>query len=118
MSGIAEVLDHATTGSRARTPGHRRSPERLVKLGALFEGQSDNIGEAAVVVISSAIKKGNPEAGRGPPAQAARGAPGRDDAGRADAVAVEHRHCRNVRQDHDHDHGGDVAGQAAGLTPP
>jgi UDP-N-acetylmuramate--alanine ligase len=37
--------------------------DRLVKLGAaFFEGQkAANIGEAAVVVISSAIKKGNPE---------------------------------------------------------
>jgi UDP-N-acetylmuramate--alanine ligase len=37
--------------------------DRLVKLGAtFFEGQAaGNIGEAAVVVISSAIKKGNPE---------------------------------------------------------
>src|SRR5690606_37095895 len=37
--------------------------DRLVKLGAtFFEGQrAENVGEAAVVVISSAIKKGNPE---------------------------------------------------------
>ena len=37
--------------------------DRLVALGAaFFEGQrAENIGEAAVVVISSAIKKGNPE---------------------------------------------------------
>jgi UDP-N-acetylmuramate--alanine ligase len=47
MSGIAEVL----------------ITDRLVKLGAtFFEGQrADNLGAAAVVVISSAIKKGNPE---------------------------------------------------------
>ncbi len=63
MSGIAEVL--MTLGYRVQGSDAKASKitERLVKLGAtFFEGQrAENIGEAAVVVISSAIKKGNPE---------------------------------------------------------
>ncbi len=63
MSGIAEVL--MTLGYRVQGSDAKASKitERLVGLGAaFFEGQrAENIGEAAVVVISSAIKKGNPE---------------------------------------------------------
>lgn len=63
MSGIAEVLmtlGYAVQGSDAKV-----SPitDRLAGLGAvIFEGQrAENIGAAEVIVISSAIKKGNPE---------------------------------------------------------
>ncbi len=63
MSGIAEVL--MTQGFRVQGSDAKASKitERLVKLGAtFFEGQrAENIGEAAVVVVSTAIKKGNPE---------------------------------------------------------
>ncbi|UXU74898.1 MULTISPECIES: UDP-N-acetylmuramate--L-alanine ligase [unclassified Paracoccus (in: a-proteobacteria)] len=63
MSGIAEVL--MTLGYQVQGSDVRRSKitDRLEKLGAtIFEGQSaGNIGEAGVVVISTAIKKGNPE---------------------------------------------------------
>ncbi len=63
MSGIAEVLmthGYTVQGSDAKAS---KITDRLVKLGAtFFEGQSAaNIGTAAVVVVSSAIKKGNPE---------------------------------------------------------
>jgi UDP-N-acetylmuramate--alanine ligase len=63
MSGIAEVLmtlGYTVQGSDAKAS---KITDRLVKLGAtVFEGQkAANIGNAAVVVISSAIKKGNPE---------------------------------------------------------
>ncbi|SPH18713.1 UDP-N-acetylmuramate--L-alanine ligase [Defluviimonas aquaemixtae] len=63
MSGIAEVLitlGYPVQGSDAKAS---KITDRLVKLGAtFFEGQkAENLGEAAVVVISSAIKKGNPE---------------------------------------------------------
>ena len=63
MSGIAEVLmthGYSVQGSDAKAS---RITDRLVKLGAtFFEGQAAaNIGNAAVVVVSSAIKKGNPE---------------------------------------------------------
>ena len=63
MSGIAEVLmtlGYPVQGSDAKAS---KITDRLVGLGAVFfEGQrAENIGEAAVVVVSSAIKKGNPE---------------------------------------------------------
>ena len=64
MSGIAEVLmtlGYGVQGSDARSG---KITDRLVSLGArFFEGQrAENIGEGvSVVVISSAIKKGNPE---------------------------------------------------------
>ncbi len=63
MSGIAEVLlNHGYTiqGSDAKTS---KITDRLVSLGAkVFEGQrAENLDGAEVVVISSAIKCGNPE---------------------------------------------------------
>jgi UDP-N-acetylmuramate--alanine ligase len=63
MSGIAEVLmtlGYTVQGSDAKAS---KITDRLVGLGAtFFEGQAaENIGNAAVIVISSAIKKGNPE---------------------------------------------------------
>ncbi|MES2915834.1 MAG: UDP-N-acetylmuramate--L-alanine ligase [Pseudomonadota bacterium] len=64
MSGIAEVLmtlGYPVQGSDAKAS---RITERLVSLGArFFEGQrAENIEDGvSVVVISSAIKKGNPE---------------------------------------------------------
>ena len=63
MSGIAEVLitlGYTVQGSDAKAS---KITDRLVGLGAtVFEGQAaDNIGNAAVVVVSSAIRKGNPE---------------------------------------------------------
>ena len=63
MSGIAEVL--MTLGYRVQGSDAKASKitDRLVGLGAaVFEGQrADNLGDAAVVVVSSAIKPGNPE---------------------------------------------------------
>lgn len=63
MSGIAEVL--LTLGYQVQGSDLKRSKitDRLEALGAtVFEGQrAENIGEAGVVVISTAIKKGNPE---------------------------------------------------------
>lgn len=63
MSGIAEVL--MTLGYEVQGSDAKRSKitDRLEQLGArIFEGQStENIGDAGVVVISTAIKKGNPE---------------------------------------------------------
>jgi UDP-N-acetylmuramate--alanine ligase len=63
MSGIAEVLmtlGYPVQGSDAKAS---KITERLASLGAtVFEGQrADNIGDAAVVVVSTAIKPGNPE---------------------------------------------------------
>ncbi len=63
MSGIAEVLinhGYRVQGSDLKAT---KITDRLATLGAtVFEGQSaDNIKNAEVVVISSAIKPGNPE---------------------------------------------------------
>jgi UDP-N-acetylmuramate--alanine ligase len=63
MSGIAEVLlthGYSVQGSDLKTT---KITDRLVALGAhVFEGQQpENIDNAEVVVISSAIKSGNPE---------------------------------------------------------
>lgn len=63
MSGIAEVLlnlGYTVQGSDAKTS---KITERLERLGAtIFEGQrAENLEDADVVVISSAIKPGNPE---------------------------------------------------------
>ncbi|MFT7369672.1 MAG: UDP-N-acetylmuramate--alanine ligase [Alteromonas macleodii] len=63
MSGIAEVL--LSHGYVVQGSDLKETPitKRLQKLGAfIFESQrADNIKEAEVVVISSAIKPGNPE---------------------------------------------------------
>ncbi|SFS71518.1 UDP-N-acetylmuramate--L-alanine ligase [Sulfitobacter marinus] len=63
MSGIAEVLlnhGYRVQGSDLKAT---KITDRLVELGAMvFEGQqAENIKDAEVVVISSAIKPGNPE---------------------------------------------------------
>lgn len=63
MSGIAEVLinhGYRVQGSDLKTT---KITDRLAELGAvIFEGQkAENIENAEVVVISSAIKPGNPE---------------------------------------------------------
>lgn len=63
MSGIAEVLlnhGYRVQGSDLKTT---KITDRLVELGAtVFEGQrAENIEGAEVIVISSAIKTGNPE---------------------------------------------------------
>jgi len=63
MSGIAEVL--MTLGYTVQGSDAKRSKitARLEQLGArVFEGQkAENLGDASVVVISTAIRKGNPE---------------------------------------------------------
>ncbi|MCA3448512.1 MAG: UDP-N-acetylmuramate--L-alanine ligase [Rhodobacter sp.] len=63
MSGIAEVL--MTLGYRVQGSDAKASAitDRLAGLGAtVFEGQrAENLGGAAVVVVSSAIRPGNPE---------------------------------------------------------
>jgi UDP-N-acetylmuramate--alanine ligase len=63
MSGIAEVLinhGYSVQGSDLKAS---KITNRLASMGAqIFEGQrAENLENAAVVVISSAIKKGNPE---------------------------------------------------------
>jgi UDP-N-acetylmuramate--alanine ligase len=63
MSGIAEIL--LTLGMRVSGSDLRRGPitDRLALMGAtIFEGhQASNLGEATVVVTSSAVSTSNPE---------------------------------------------------------
>ena len=63
MSGIAEVLcnlEFSVSGSDVRKS---KNTDRLEKVGAkIYEGhQAENIGNAQVVVYSSAVKEDNPE---------------------------------------------------------
>ena len=63
MSGIAEVLcnlEFAVSGSDLKKS---KNTDRLEKLGAtIYEGhQAENVGDAQVVVYSSAVKEDNPE---------------------------------------------------------
>ena len=63
MSGIAEVLIHAGYNVQGSDLKRSKITDRLEDRGAkIFEGQrAENLEGAEVIVISSAIKKGNPE---------------------------------------------------------
>ncbi|MDJ0640597.1 MAG: UDP-N-acetylmuramate--L-alanine ligase [Paracoccaceae bacterium] len=63
MSGIAEVLIHAGYTVQGSDLKASKITNRLGELGAtIFEGQrAENLEGAEVIVISSAIKPGNPE---------------------------------------------------------
>jgi UDP-N-acetylmuramate--alanine ligase len=111
MSGIAEVLlnhGYAVQGSDLKPS---KITTRLQELGArVFIGQkADNLEQAEVVVISSAIKPGNPELD----AARARGLPV---VRRAEMLAELMRLRSNIAvagthgNDHDHDHGRDASG--------
>src|SRR6201986_1913015 len=63
MSGIAEILHNQGYKVHGSDSAESANVQRLRSMGIDVKvGQSaDNLGDAAVVVISSAIKKGNPE---------------------------------------------------------
>jgi UDP-N-acetylmuramate--alanine ligase len=63
MSGIAEILHNQGYVVRGSDSAENPNVQRLRSMGIAVEiGQkADNLKDAAVVVISSAIKKGNPE---------------------------------------------------------
>ncbi|MEL6913349.1 MAG: UDP-N-acetylmuramate--L-alanine ligase [Pseudomonadota bacterium] len=63
MSGIAEVLLNLGYTVQGSDLKHSKITDRLARMGAhVFEGQrAENLEEAEVVVISSAIKPGNAE---------------------------------------------------------
>ena len=63
MSGIAEVLIEAGYQVQGSDLKSSKITERLARKGArIFEGQkAENLDGAEVIVISSAIKRGNPE---------------------------------------------------------
>src|SRR5215217_2234343 len=63
MSGIAEILHNQGYVVQGSDAAANPNVQRLQAMGIRIEiGQrAENLGEAAVVVVSSAIKKGNPE---------------------------------------------------------
>jgi UDP-N-acetylmuramate--alanine ligase len=63
MSGIAEVLIRAGYTVQGSDLKRSKITDRLEELGAtIFEGQrAENLENAEVIVVSSAIKRGNPE---------------------------------------------------------
>jgi UDP-N-acetylmuramate--alanine ligase len=63
MSGIAEILHNQGYVVQGSDAAANPNVQRLQSMGIRIEiGQrAENLGEAAVVVVSSAIKKGNPE---------------------------------------------------------
>ncbi len=63
MSGIAEVLCNLEFSISGSDVKKSKNTERLEKLGAIvYEGHAaENIGDAQVVVYSSAVKEDNPE---------------------------------------------------------
>ncbi len=63
MSGIAEVLCNLHFSVSGSDINKSKNTDRLEKLGAkIYEGhQAENVGDAQVVVYSSAVKEDNPE---------------------------------------------------------
>ena len=87
MSGIAEVLlnlGYRVQGSRRRRQRQRPAPARARASPVAIGHDAENLGDAEVVVVSSAVKRDNPELTARARAAAA-GRPPRRDAGRADA---------------------------------
>ena len=110
MSGIAEVMKNLGYQVQGSDSAESANVKRLRDSGiAVAIGQrAENLGDAQVVVYSSAVKPDNPEfaAAR---AGGAADRSARGDAGRADAAEALRRHRRDPRQDHDHHHGGGAA---------
>lgn len=63
MSGIAEVLVNLGYNVQGSDQGENANVQRLRELGVkIFVGHSaENLGQAEVVVVSTAIKRSNPE---------------------------------------------------------
>lgn len=102
MSGIAEVLHNLGHKVQGSDQADSANVQRLRDKGIeVFVGhRAENLGEAEVVVVSTAIKKSNPEliAAR----KAAAGGAPRRDVGRANALPQCDRHRRHAWQDDDH----------------
>ena len=110
MSGIAEVLHNLGYKVQGSDQADSANVQRLRDKGIeCFVGhKAENLGDAEVVVVSTAIKKDNPELdGRARKAAADRAA--RRDAGRADALPPGDRHRRHAWQDDDDLDGRDAA---------
>ena len=118
MSGIAELL--ANLGYDVSGSDAKRSDvtDRLATLGvarALRATMPRNVGDADVVVVSSAIAADNPEVDEAR-RQADSGHPARRNARRADAASIRHRRRRRAWKDDDDVD--DRAGARAGRARP
>lgn len=106
MGGIAEVL--ANEGYQISGSDLAPNPvtQQLTQLGATiyFNHRPENVRDASVVVVSSAISADNPEI-VARPRSAYSGYSPRRDAGGADAFSPRHCHCRHARKDHNHGDG-------------
>ena len=109
MSGIAEVLLNLGYTVQGSDASDNANVKRLRERGAkVFIGHdAEHLGDAAVVVVSTAIKRDNPELAAAR-ARAHAGGAARRDARRADAPQAMRRHRRHPRQDDD-----DLAGRDA-----
>ena len=104
MSGIAEVLVESrlrSAGQRSQAQRGHRAPGAARRARASSVTPRQNIGEADVVVISSAVSDEQPGSGRGA-GEAHSGGAARRNARRADALPLRHRGRRHARQDHHH----------------
>jgi hypothetical protein len=103
MSGIAEVLANQGYKVRGSDVADSANVQRLRDRGidVAVGHAAANLDEAAVVVVSSAIKRDKPGADRSAGPRTAGGAPRRN-AGRADAAQIRRRRRRHARQDDNH----------------
>ena len=103
MSGIAEILHNLGYSVQGSDLDAGANVKRLRDLGVevAIGHAEENLGDAQVIVISSAVKPDNVEVEAGATAPAAGGAPGRN-AGRVDAPQMVDRRRRHPRQDDHH----------------
>jgi UDP-N-acetylmuramate--alanine ligase len=111
MSGIAEVmlnLGYEVSGSdiKENANADRGWPSCGAKI--MIGHKAENIEGAGALVISTAIKSGNPEVDAARAESHSRRAPG-GHAGRADPPEMDGRDCRHARQDDDDLDGGRAA---------
>ncbi len=118
MGGIAEVLlnlGYAVQGSDLKA---NAVTQRLARLGAtIFIGHgAEHLGDADVVVVSSAVNRVQSGSRRGV-GEARPGGAARGNAGRADALSLFDRGGGHPRQDHDHESGRERARRRAASIP-
>ncbi len=119
MSGIAEVLHTLGYAVQGSDIADNDNVKRLRDAGIPVAIGHDerNVANAQVVVVSTAVKRDNPEVVGRPRPAGPGGAPGRD-AGRADAAEMGDRGRRHARQDDDHQPGRRRARGRATSTRP
>ncbi|MCK7469106.1 MAG: Mur ligase domain-containing protein [Desulfosudis oleivorans] len=103
MSGIAEVLVNLGYHISGSDVQPSETTARLQKLGArvVIGHAAENIGNADVVVTSTAVKADNPEVSRGAPEKYS-GNSARGNAGGTSQNEIFCRRLRQPRQNHDH----------------